>query len=66
MSKQEKCTACNRGESYFEGCSIVECPKRKNITARQANFPMTMDNLMHFTGSVAMVPTNQDGNDGEE
>jgi hypothetical protein len=30
----EKCSTCQRGAAYFEGCSHVECPKRKPVTAQ--------------------------------
>lgn len=27
------CQTCKRGKHYFEGCSIVECPKRRLLSA---------------------------------
>lgn len=36
MSKESKCTKCQRASS-FDKCSIVECPKRKPISARMSD-----------------------------
>ena len=34
--RPKKCDHCGRPTKFFEGCSIVECPMRKPITAQEA------------------------------
>lgn len=29
------CEGCHRGPKYYEGCSMVECPQRRPLTAAQ-------------------------------
>lgn len=33
------CHHCIRPQIYFEGCSIIECPMRRRITAQQSYTP---------------------------
>jgi hypothetical protein len=35
MAKKEKCDSCKKS-SGFDGCSRIECPKRKPITANNS------------------------------
>jgi len=32
--RPKKCDHCGRPTAFFEGCSIIECPMRKPITAQ--------------------------------
>lgn len=34
--RPKKCEQCGRPTKFFEGCSVVECPMRKPITAQEA------------------------------
>jgi len=31
--KAKRCQQCNKTEMHFEGCSHVECPERKTVSA---------------------------------
>lgn len=37
--RAKKCGACGRPTTYFDGCSIVECPQRKPLTAAVCDKP---------------------------
>ena len=37
MSK--RCPRCDRAEKFFDGCSRVECPERKQLTAAPVGDP---------------------------
>jgi hypothetical protein len=39
---------------------MVECPERRPLTAQQPVFPQTLDNLMHYSGSVVMIPASKE------
>ncbi len=61
--KPAKCTECGKS-SGFEGCSHMECPKRKPLTAQS---PEAWDKDLSFRpirwlkdGGTAKTPTNKE------
>lgn len=39
MTKGEHCISCNRTKLFWDGCSHIECPERKPITAQPVGEP---------------------------
>lgn len=55
--KSKKCATCKRSDIFFDGCSILDCPNRKRITA---NYQDSTAPFCQNGGGYIKEPTSKD------
>lgn len=61
-SESKRCHTCARADKFFDGCSVVNCPKRKRVTAQPSELDQNVEYLIAYaeSGCSFKVPSNKE------